>query len=62
MSGACHSAVTEVRLFAFSVGIPGTPGGSFTSVTLMVMAMASSIVVSLLWAASMPSCTFTVTL
>ena len=55
MSGDCHSAVTDVVLLAFCVGAPGTPGGSFTSVTLMVMAMMSSVLVSVPWSASMPS-------
>ena len=61
MSGAVQVAVMVVVLLAFMVGVPGRPIGSFTSVTLMVTVMVSSLLVSGLWSASMPSWTFTFT-
>ena len=51
-----------VVVLDFWVGFPGGPGGSATSVTLMVMAMVSSMVVSALWSGSRPSWTLAVTL
>ena len=45
-----------------TVGAAGLPGGSFTSVTLMVTAMVSSAVVSAVPSAALPSVTLTVTL
>ena len=65
--GAIHdtsSLVVGVVVLAATVGAAGAPGGSFTSVTLMVTAMVSSAVAvfSVLPLLSLPSLAFTVTL
>ena len=65
MSGAVHdtsSLVLGSSAFPETVGPAGAAGGSFTSVTLIVTAMVSSIVVSAVPPAFLPSVTFTVTL
>ena len=62
MSGASHFTFSEVRLAVTSVGLPGLPGGSFMSVTLMLTVTVSSTSVSALPSESFLSLTDTVTL